>query len=74
MIKNMNGELARIFMKNGKQEMGLLLNDVNREDAFDGGVRYVPNNFIGNWLDSFSADFVQVIDAEGVEGIDLFMK
>lgn len=70
----MNGEMARIFMKNGKQEMGLLLNDVNRPDAFDSGVRYIPHTNIGNWLDSFSQEFVHVLETESVDGIDLFMK
>lgn len=70
----MNGEMARIFLKNGKQEMGLLLNDVNRPDAFDAGVHYVPHSNIGNWLDSFSQELIQVVDTDTVDGIDLFMK
>lgn len=70
----MNGEMARIFLKNGKQEMGLLLNDVNRPDAFDCGVRYIRHSNIGNWLDSFSQELVQVVETESVDGIDLFMK
>ncbi|HEU4719385.1 MAG TPA: hypothetical protein VFU15_16185 [Bacteroidia bacterium] len=69
-----NGEIAQIFLKNGRRETGLLLNDVNRENAFDEGVKYVPNRSIGAWLDSFSQDLVQVIHPDQVEGIDLFLR
>jgi hypothetical protein len=70
----MNGEMARIFLKDGNQQMGLLLNDVEREDAFDEGVKFIPHNKVGEWLQSFSSDFIQVLKAELVDGIDLIMK
>jgi hypothetical protein len=69
-----NGEMARIFLKDGNQKMGLLLNDVDREGAFDDGVKFIPHNRVGEWLESFSQEFVQVLNAESVDGIDLFMK
>lgn len=69
-----NGEMARIFLKDGNQQMGLLLNDVDREDAFDEGVKFIPHNNVGEWLKSFSQEFVQVLNAESVDGIDLYMK
>lgn len=70
----MTGEMARIFLKNGKQQMGLLLNDVNCPDAFESGVRFIPHNNIGNWLDSFSQELIQIFETDTVDGIDLFMK
>lgn len=69
-----NGEMARIFLKDGNQQMGLLLNDVEREDAFDEGVKFIPHHKVGEWLKSFSQDFIQVLRADTVDGIDLFMK
>jgi hypothetical protein len=69
-----NGEMARIYLKDGKQQMGLLLNDVNIPDAFDEGVKFVPHHNVGNWLQSFSNELVQVVNSEEVDGIDLFMK
>ncbi|MCX6311139.1 MAG: hypothetical protein NT084_05820 [Bacteroidetes bacterium] len=71
---NTSGELARIFLKDGNQKMGLLLNDVDSENAFDEGVKYIPHNNVGEWLQSFSQEFVHVLEAESVDGIDLFMK
>jgi hypothetical protein len=70
----MNGEMARIFMKNGRQQMGLLLNDVDRPDAFDDGVKFVPHNNVSTWLESFSNELVEILHTDHVEGIDLFMK
>lgn len=69
-----NGEMARIFMKSGKQQMGLLLNDINMPEAFDEGVKFIPHSNVGNWLESYSSDLVQILDSSEVEGIDLFMK
>ncbi len=68
------GEMARIFLKDGNQKMGLLLNNVEQPDAFDEGVHFVPHNKVGEWLESFSNDCIQVLNAEAVDGIDLFMK
>jgi hypothetical protein len=68
------GQMARIFLKDGNRQMGLLLNDVDREDAFDEGVKFIPHHKTGEWLQSFSNDFIEVLNAEAVDGIDLFMK
>jgi hypothetical protein len=68
------GEMARIFLKDGQIQMGLLLNDVESKDAFDEGVRFIPHNNVGDWLKSFSTEFVQILSAETVDGIDLYMK
>lgn len=69
-----NGEMARIYFKDGKETMGLLLNDVNDPDAFEKGVHFVPHNHVGSWLDSHSDTFVEVLETSVVDGIDLFMK
>ncbi len=69
-----NGEMAKIFLKDGNQKTGLLLNDINREDAFDEGVMYVPHQNVGEWLKSFSNEFIQILQPETVDGIDLFAK
>jgi hypothetical protein len=70
----MNGEMARIYMKSGKQEMGLLLNNVEEPNAFDEGVKFIPQQNVGSWLHSFSQELIQILDSEQVDGIDLFMK
>lgn len=54
--------------------MGLLLNDVESKDAFEEGVKFIPHNNVGEWLKSFSTEFVQILNAETVDGIDLYMK
>jgi hypothetical protein len=54
--------------------MGLLLNDVDRPDAFDDGVKFVPHNNVSTWLESFSNELVEILHTDHVEGIDLFMK
>jgi hypothetical protein len=69
-----NGEMARIFLKDGNQQMGLLLNDVEREDAFDEGVKFIPHHKVGEWLKSFSQEFIQILNPETVDGIDLYAK
>lgn len=69
-----NGEMARIYMKSGKQQMGLLLNDVNQPEAFDEGVKFIPHQNVGSWLNSFSQELVQIVNSDEVDGIDLFMK
>jgi len=69
-----NGEMAKIFLKDGKQKSGLLLNDIKSPDAFDDGIKFIPHNKIGEWLETFSSDFIQTLQADSVDGIDLFMK
>ncbi|CAN5265756.1 hypothetical protein BH09BAC5_BH09BAC5_12830 [soil metagenome] len=73
-LLNSAGEMARIFLKDGNQKTGLLLNDVEREDAFDKGVIFIPHNNVGAWLESFSKDFIQILQPETVDGIDLYSK
>ncbi|CAN5266201.1 hypothetical protein BH09BAC5_BH09BAC5_12880 [soil metagenome] len=68
------GEMANIFLKDGNQKTGLLLNEVNREDAFDKGVIFSPHNNVGAWLESFSKDFILILQPETVDLIDLYAK
>ena len=68
------GEMAKIFLKDGKQKMGLLLNNVESPDAFEDGIKYVPHNKVGEWLETFSIEFIQTLQADSVDGIDLIMK
>jgi hypothetical protein len=70
----LSGEMARIFLKDGNEKMGLLLNDVENPDTFDEGVKFIPHNKVGEWYKSFSQDCIQVLEPELVDGIDLFMK
>ncbi len=69
-----NGEMARIFLKDGNEKTGLLLNDIENPAAFDEGVKYVPHNKVGDWLETFSTDHIQTLESDLVDGIDLFMK
>jgi hypothetical protein len=70
----MNGEMARIFFKSGKQQMGLLLNDVDKPESFADGIRFVSNDKLPEWLESFSGEFVETLPVDTVDGIDVFMK
>lgn len=70
----LSGEMAKIFLKDGNQTMGLLLNDVENPDTFDEGVKFVPHDKVGEWYTSFSQECIQILEPELVDGIDLFMK
>lgn len=68
------GELAKIFLKNGKQRTGVLLNDVNNPDSFDNGVQFVSHDNIGNFLSNPDNSLIEIYQADAVEGIDIYMK
>ena len=68
------GEMARIFLKDGNEKMGLLLNDVDNPDTFDEGVQFIPHDKVGAWYESFCTDYIQILQPELVDGIDLLMK
>ena len=69
-----SGEMARIFLKDGNEKMGLLLNDVDNPNTFDEGVKFIPHDKVGKWFENFSMDFIQILKPELVDGIDLIMK
>ncbi|MCA6363360.1 MAG: hypothetical protein IM638_10000 [Bacteroidetes bacterium] len=66
--------IARIFLSNGQQQTGLLLNDVEREDAFDNGVRFVPYSMLNAFLQTADETLVKILEPSRVTGIDLFQK
>lgn len=66
--------IARIYLKNGRQQTGLLLNDVNLPNAFDQGVHFVPNNDLDHYLLTADRDVVCVLESEQVDEIDLFLR
>ncbi|MGL5889058.1 MAG: hypothetical protein ACRC3B_04200 [Bacteroidia bacterium] len=74
-MMNVSGTgIARIFLKNGQQQTGLLLNDVEREDAFDNGVRFVPHHLLNAFLVSADETLIRILEPSRVSGIDLFQK
>ncbi len=68
------GELAEIFLKNGKKLFGILLNDLESPESFDHEVRYVKPANLSSWLETSDEGLVEVIDSEHVDGIDLYLK
>lgn len=68
------GELAQIFLKNGKQYFGVLLNDLDNPDSFDHEVRFVTTSNFSSWLETSDEGLVEVVDADHVDGIDLYLK
>lgn len=74
MLATMNNGIARIFLKNGQQQTGLLLNDVDRPDAFDEGVRFVPQQLMDHFLLAPDEALVRILEPSTVNGIDLFLK
>ncbi|MBI3509289.1 MAG: hypothetical protein HY064_01395 [Bacteroidetes bacterium] len=68
------GSPARIFFKTGKQQMGLLLNDVEQPEPFDDGVKFIPHEKLSEWFESYSHDCITIVEPELVDGIDLLMK
>jgi hypothetical protein len=68
------GDLARIFLKNGNEQMGLLLNENEIENEELTGVRLVPSTSIANWLQTGAEKWVQVLDPREVAGIDVFLR
>jgi hypothetical protein len=68
------GELAQIFLKNGQKFFGVLLNDLDSPESFDHEVRYVKPSNLSNWLETSDEGLVEIVDADHVDGIDLYLK
>ncbi len=68
------GELAQIFLKNGRSHMGILLNDLDEPESFDHEVRYVKSSNFSQWLESSDEGLVEIVDPEHIDGIDLYLK
>lgn len=69
-----SGELAQIFMKDGKTLFAILLNDLDEPDTFDKEVRYVKPGNLSTWLETSDEGLVEVLDPEYIDGIDLYLK
>lgn len=69
-----SGELAQIFLKNGKNFFGILLNDLDSPESFDHEVRYVKPSNLTSWLETSDEELIEVIDPDHVDGIDLYLK
>ncbi|TND07672.1 MAG: hypothetical protein FD123_2991 [Bacteroidetes bacterium] len=68
------GELARVFLKNGEQRMGILLNDTENPDSFDNGVHLLAHDQVGAYLSNPDQQLVDVYPSEQVDAIDIYMK
>lgn len=68
------GELAQIFLKNGQKFFGILLHDLEAPDSFDHEVRFVKPSNLSSWLETSDEGFVEVVETEHVDGIDLYLK
>ena len=68
------GELAEIFLKNGKKFFGILLNDLDSPESFEYEVRYVKPANLSNWLETSDEGLVEVVNSDHVDGIDLYLK
>jgi hypothetical protein len=66
--------IARIYLKNGRQQSGLLLNDINSSDAFKSGVHFVAHNKLDAFLLTGNQQLIQTIEPELVNEIDLLLK
>lgn len=73
-VMEQGGELAQIFMKDGKHYFGILLNDLEQPESFDEEVRFVKTSNFSTWLETSDESLVEVIDPEHVDGIDLYLK
>lgn len=69
-----SGELAQVFLKNGKNYFGVLLNDLNEPECFDHEVRLVQTSKFNDWLETSDEGLVETIDPEHIDGIDLYLK
>ncbi len=69
-----SGELAQIFMKDGRSLFAVLLNDLDEPDTFDKEVRYVRPTNLSTWLETSDDGLVEVLDPEHIDGIDLYLK
>jgi hypothetical protein len=73
-IMEQGGELAQIFLKDGRSHMGILLNDLDEPESFDHEVRYVKSSNFSQWLESSDEGLVETVDPEHIDGIDLYLK
>lgn len=73
-VMESGGELAQIFLKDGKHLFGILLNDLDCPESFDQEVRYVKTANFSSWLETSDDSLVEVVDPEHIDGIDLFLK
>lgn len=73
-VMESGGELAQIFLKDGKHLFGILLNDLECPESFDHEVRYVKTANFSSWLESSDESLVEIVDPEHIDGIDLFLK
>lgn len=71
---NNHGELARVFLKNGQQRMGILLQDTTAPDCFDQGVHLLSHERVGTYLEQPDASLVDVYPPELVDAIDIYLK
>lgn len=69
-----SGELAQIFLKDGRTFFGILLNDLEEPDTFEEEVRYVKSSNLSNWLETSDEGLVEIIDPDHIDGIDLYLK
>jgi hypothetical protein len=68
------GELAQIFLKNGRNFFGIVLNDLESPESFDHEVRYVRPADLSNWIETSDEGLVEIIDPDHIDGIDLYLK
>jgi len=68
------GELARLFLKNGAQRTGVLLNDCNCPESFEEGVRFISHGNVGAYLEKQDPALVEFYEASAIEGIDVYLK
>lgn len=68
------GELAHVFLKNGEQRTGILLNDINNPESFEGGIRIVSHQHIASFLEQQDESLVEVFDPQQLDGVDVYLK
>lgn len=68
------GELAQIYMKDGRYFFGILLNDLETSDVIEDEIRYVRPSNLSDWLETADEGLVQVVETDHVDGIDLYLK
>jgi hypothetical protein len=73
-VLEQGGELAQIFLKDGRSHLGILLNDLDEPESFDHEVRYVKTQNFSNWLETSDDSLIEIVDPEHVDGIDLYLK
>lgn len=66
-------EIARVYMKNGQQRTGVLLDDPFVPENHEDKLRFVCHSRIGEFLNGNESP-VEHLDAETIEAIDLYLK